>query len=54
MKQNKTWIPPSESLGLGLKFYDQDDLFLKYSTINYYAVLMYLINETSPTVLYER
>lgn len=54
MSKNKTWVPPSETLTLGGKFYDTDDLFLKYWTVMYYSVLMYLVNETAPTVLYER
>ena len=54
MKLNKTWAPPSETLGVGLGFYDSNDYAYKYGTMMYYSVLMYLINETSPTVLYER
>lgn len=54
MKINKTWIPPCESLGVGAGFYDLNDYASKYSTMLYYSVLMYLINETAPTVLIER
>ncbi len=54
MAFNKTWVPPSEGLGLGVKFYEHEDIFMKYWTTMYYSVLMYLINETAPTVLYER
>eukprot|EP00347_Sterkiella_histriomuscorum_P003751 403363088 len=54
MGKNKTWLPPSESLTLGYGFYETDDLNLKYWTVMYYSVLMYLVNETAPTVLYER
>jgi hypothetical protein len=53
MNLNRSWVPPCEGLGLGLKFYLADHLY-KYWTTLYYAVLMYLINETVPTVLYER
>jgi hypothetical protein len=53
MKLNKTWVPPSETLGVGIGFYDTDYAD-KYATMLYYSVMMYLINETSPTVLYER
>ncbi|CDW74307.1 UNKNOWN [Stylonychia lemnae] len=53
-KTNKTWIPPSETLTLGAKYWDSDDILMKYCTVLYYGVLMYLINETAPTVLYER
>jgi hypothetical protein len=54
MRINKTWVPACESLGLKTRFYGIDDHFYKYATTLYYAVLMYLINETLPTVLYER
>lgn len=54
MSVNKTWVPPSETLTLGAKFYESDDYNLKYWTLMYYSVLMYLVNETAPTVLYER
>eukprot|EP00347_Sterkiella_histriomuscorum_P002268 403368814 len=54
MKLNKTWLPPSESLGVGLGFYEVDDYANKYATMLYYSVLMYLINETAPTGLNER
>lgn len=54
MDISETWIPASESLGLSLAWYDSDDIFMKYWTIMYYSVLMYLVNETSPTVLSER
>lgn len=54
MDMNKSWVPPSESLGIGLEFYESHDYEMKYWTVMYYSVLMYLINETAPTVLYER
>lgn len=54
MSLNKSWVPPSESLGLGAGFYESDDIQMKYWTLMYYSVLMYLVNETAPTVLYER
>jgi hypothetical protein len=54
MDMNKSWVPSSEALGLGTGFYDSNDIFMKYWTLMYYSVLMYLVNETAPTVLYER
>lgn len=65
MNFNQTWVPPSESLGIGLKFYESEgkslinpkhfeDINMKYWTLMYYSVLMYLVNETAPSVLYER
>ncbi|CDW81607.1 UNKNOWN [Stylonychia lemnae] len=42
------------SQSVGSKFYEIDDDLFKYATLIHYSVLMYLINETSPTVLYER
>ncbi|CDW71155.1 UNKNOWN [Stylonychia lemnae] len=42
------------SQSVGSKFYGIDDDLFKYATLIHYSVLMYLINETSPTVLYER
>ena len=54
MSINKSWIPATESLGLKTNFYNIDDHVYKYFTTLYYAVLMYLINETLPTILYER
>jgi hypothetical protein len=54
MNINKSWIPASESLGLKTNFYTIDDHLYKYYTTLYYSVLMYLINETLPTVLHER
>lgn len=54
MNQNKSWVPASETLSLGAKFYEYDDDSYKYATVIYYSVLMYLVNETAPTVLYER
>jgi len=47
-------VPASESLSLGLEFYTYDSGVYKYSTAIYYSVMMYLVNETNPTVLYER
>lgn len=54
MNMNRTWLPPSETLGVGLAFYDHNDYSFKYATMLYYSVMMYLVNETSPTVLPER
>ena len=54
MELNKSWIPPCESLGLKTEFYYTQDYMVKYWTMLYYSTLMYLVNETSPTVLYER
>ena len=54
MKLNRTWMPASESLGVGLGFYEIDDYANKYATMLYYSVLMYLVNETAPTGLNER
>ena len=54
MFQNKSWVPPSESLTLGARYWDSDDILMKYCTVLYYGVFMYLVNETAPTVLYER
>ena len=53
MNLNKSWVPPCESLGLGAAFYEAGGTY-RYATMIYYAVQLYLINETSPTVLYER
>jgi len=47
-------VPPSESLTLGARYWDSDDILMKYCTVLYYGVFMYLVNETAPTVLYER
>ncbi len=54
MNLNRTWVPPSDGLGVGANFYNVDDNVMKYATVMYYAVLMYLVNETAPTILYER
>lgn len=54
MNLNRSWLPPSETYTSGIGYYELDDLLWKYCTVLYYAVLMYLINETAPTVLYER
>jgi hypothetical protein len=54
MNIGRTWVPSSEALSLGAGFYEYDDDAYKYATVIYYSVLMYLINETAPTVLYER
>lgn len=54
MVVNKTWVPPAETLLLGLEFYETHNYFGQYWTCMYYAVLMYLVNETAPTILEER
>lgn len=54
MELNRSWVPSSEGLTLGAGFYDYEDDAYKYATVIYYSVLMYLVNETAPTVLYER
>ncbi len=54
MNLNKSWVPASEALTLAGGFYEYDDDSYKYATVIYYSVLMYLVNETAPTVLYER
>lgn len=54
MNLNRSWIANCEALSLGTEFYAYNDYTYKYSTMIYYSVLMYLINETGPTVLYER